>query len=353
MPVSRLVLAGLVCSSLFAQQTEDSTAQFRTSVEVVVVPVTAFDRDGSYVNGLQPYQFHLFDNGKEQDIKVDISYLPISLVICVQANDHVDSMLPQIRRMGTLVEPLVIGEQGEAAVVAFDHRVTTLQDFTSDPNKISEAFKKINAGSTSSGMIDAVMAGTRMLRSRPKNNRRILMLISETRDRGSEGRAREALIQAQLDNVTIYTVDISRFLTTLMARPQPPRPDPRPPAAHPLPAGVPATPNTVMQTYGTEGGRAEFIPMMVEVFKDVKAIFKDNPAEVFTKGTGGTEYGFTRQRDLERAFSAIGEELHSQYLITYNPNNKSEGGFHQITVQVAGRPDIQVRTRPGYWLGPK
>jgi hypothetical protein len=30
----------------------------------------------------------------------------------------------------------------------------------------------------------------------------------------------------------------------------------------------------------------------VEVFKDVKDIFKDNPIEGFTKGTGGTEYGF-------------------------------------------------------------
>ena len=47
------------------------------------------------------------------------------------------------------------------------------------------------------------------------------------------------------------------------------------------------------QTYGIGGGgRAEFIPLMVELFKDVKAIFKDNPVEVFTKGTGGTEYSF-------------------------------------------------------------
>jgi hypothetical protein len=39
-------------------------------------------------------------------------------------------------------------------------------------------------------------------------------------------------------------------------------------------------------------------------------------------------------------------------MITYNPNNKDEGGFHEISVLVTGRNDVKVRTRPGYWLGP-
>ena len=42
---------------------------------------------------------------------------------------------------------------------------------------------------------------------------------------------------------------------------------------------------------------------MVELFKDVKAIFKDNPVEAFTKGTGGTEYSFYKQRGLEEAIA--------------------------------------------------
>jgi VWFA-related protein len=91
---------------------------------------------------------------------------------------------------------------------------------------------------------------------------------------------------------------------------------------------------------------------MVEVFKDTKAIFKQNPSEVFTRGTGGEQFGFMRQRGLEDAIERLGAELHSQYMITYNPNNKDEGGFHEISVQVAGRKDVKVRTRPGYWLGP-
>jgi hypothetical protein len=147
---------------------------------------------------------------------------------------------------------------------------------------------------------------------------------------------------------------MSRFLSTLTAPPPEPRPLAQPPAAFPLPGGVPSTPTTVAQTYGLNGGRAEFIPLMVEILKDVKYIFKDNPIELFTKGTGGGEFPFYRQRGLEEAISKIGEELHSQYVITYSPNNKLEGGFHQILVEVDHRPDVKrVVTRPGYWLAAK
>jgi len=323
----------------------------RTTVSVVVAPVTVVDSDGNYVNGLQPHQFHLLDNGKPQDIRVDVAFHPLSIVLAVQANSAMEAVLPKIQKIGVLLQPLVIGDQGEAAVLAFDHRMQLLQDFTSDSDKVAAAVKRIKVGSTSSRMIDAVYESVRMLRNRPANRRRIVLLISETRDIASEGRAREALHAAQLANVSIYTVDVSRLFTTLTAKPQPPRPDPLPPAARPLPPNVPATPTTVMQTWGSRGYSADFIPLMVEIFRDVKAIFKSNPVEVFTKGTGGREFGFTTQRALEDAIASIGRELHSQYLISYSPNNKDEGGFHVIQVEITGRRDVKARTRPGYWLG--
>jgi hypothetical protein len=121
----------------------------------------------------------------------------------------------------------------------------------------------------------------------------------------------------------------------------------------PLPAGVPATPTTVQQAYGTNAGRAEFVPLMVELFKDVKAIFKDNPVELFTKGTGGTESGFHSRRSLEEAFQRLGEELHSEYTITYTPSNKEEGGWHDISVEIPSRRDAKTQARPGYWVAMK
>ena len=353
----RIFALSLLCPLLFAQSRNDPVEvppPFRVSTDLVVAPVTVFDRSGSYVNGIEANQFHLYDNDKEQNIHVDIAYQPISLVIAIQANSHVQAILPQVQRVGNLIAPLIIGDQGEAAIVAYDSRIRVLQDFTSDSDKITKAVKSIYPGSTSNRMVDAVVDSARMLDSRPKNRRRILLLIGETRDLGSESRLRESLIGLQLANVVFYAVDMSRFLSTLSAPPPDPRPDSVPATARPLPGGVPSTPTTVANTYGLNGGRAEFLPLMVEILKDTKAIFKDNPVELFTKGTGGSEFSFYKQRGLEDAIEKIGEELHSQYLISYNPNNKEEGGFHHILVQVEGHPSVgRIQTRPGYWLAAK
>jgi VWFA-related protein len=360
MPTFRWLLAVPLAAGLLAQSppdaskpSEDTGTTFRSKVEVVVAPVSVVDRGGDHVDGLGPEQFHLFDNGKEQNIHVDVAFPPISIVIAVQANDHVESVLPQINKIGVMIEPIVIGDQGEASVLAFDSRIRLMQDFTSDPNKITEGLKKIHAGSSQNRMIDAVEEAVRELSTRPKNRRRVVLLVSETRDKSSEARLKETLIFAQLNNVSVYTVDISRMVTTVMAKQDPGYIDNRPPAMTPMPSGVPQTPNTVMQTTGSQGGSAEFVPLMEEVFMDAKAIFKQNPSEVFTRGTGGEQFGFMRQRGLEDAIERLGSELHSQYMISYVPNNKDEGGFHTITVEVAGRRDVKVRTRPGYWLGPK
>jgi len=321
----------------------------RVDVTEVVVPVTVKDSEGNFVNGLKPQQFRLLDNDKEQDIKVDATYFPISIVVAIQANGAVDAVLPQIKRVGSLIEAMVVGEQGEVAVLAFDHRLQVKQDFTFDRTKVSEAIKDIKVGSSSARMIDAVQTSVRMLKSRPRNRRRIVLLISETRDVASESRLREALIEAQLANVTVYTVNVSRLVTALTGERVPPRPDPLPPAARSMPSNVPATPTSVAQKWGGPGGTADFVPLMLEIFRDVKAIFKDNPVEAFTKGTGGHEYSFVKQDALEQAIQDIGAEIHSQYIINYNPNNKEDGGFHEIKVFV-DYSGAHTEHRPGYWL---
>jgi len=309
-----------------AEQPPEGSQPIRVSVENVLAPVLVLDRSGTFVSGLRPDQFRLFDNNKEQNIQVDETFVPISLVILVQANARVEKILPQVTKIGNLIKPFIVGDQGEAAVIAFDSRIRTMQEFTSDSEKITAAVKKLAYGSTPSHLIDAVDDGVRMLRTRGKDRRRIMLVIGETRDYGSEGRGRETLINLQVNNVDVYWVDMSHLLGTLTSGPPDPRPDNLPPAMHSMPGIVPATPTTVMQTYGTEGNSAEFIPLMVEIFRDAKNIFKTSPAVLFTRGTGGTQFGFYKQHGLEDAIQQIGERLHSQYLVSYNPNNKEEGG---------------------------
>jgi len=350
-------LAGMLLAQEPAQNpppTQEEAPDYRVTVHVqnVLAPVLVYDRDGNFVNGLAPDQFHLMDNEKEQNIHVDLAFQPISMVILVQANSAVEKMLPTINKIGNMIHPLILGDQGEAAVVAFDHRIRTLQEFTSDSDKITMAVRKIQPGSNSSHMIDATEQAIRMLRSRPQNRRRIILLIGETRDLGSEARGRETLTTMTLSNIVFYSVDMSRILEKLTAPPPEPVPDRLPPAMYPLPSGVPATPNTVMQAYGTQGNSVDFVPLLIEIYRDAKAIFKRNPVEVFTSGTGGSQFSYYRRNGLEEAIQRIGEQLHSEYLISYSPNNKLDNGFHRISVYVNSPLARRIQVRPGYWMAP-
>jgi VWFA-related protein len=329
--------------------TTSDDVRFGVSVNIIVAPTTVVDRTGAFVPGLTAGDFVLLDNEKRQDVKVDEAFYPISLVVVVQANSVMDSMLKKIRPLGPMLDQLLTGEHGEVAVLAFDHRVQLVQDFTSDPDKMKNAFAAIRPGGRYNATIDAVNEATRMLAHRPKDHRRLILLIGETRAQGNQTRIREALLNAQIQNVVVYTVNVNRMVTRLTSPTEAPRPNPMPPAAHPVPGSAPQTPNTVEQTTGLYGSGIQFMPVFEEIFKDVKAIFVDNPAEAFTKYTGGREFGFITAMDLQRAVERMSAEVHGQYLLSYNPNNKLEGGWHEIHVTVR-RPDLVVRTRRGYWL---
>lgn len=337
----------LMLGAAFGQEqapSQQPAPVIRESFRFVIAPTTVTDRDGHFVTGLQPQDFRLLDNGKPQKITEDVTFHPVSLVLCIQSNAVMEKILPEIKRIGSLIDTLVLGESGEVAVLAFDHRMQTLLDFTSDTGKVGPALQKLRAGSYTGALNDAVMYSINMLRNRPANRRRTILLISETRDNGSEVHAREVLEAAQFANVVIYTVNVSRLMANLTSQPMPPRPDPIPAGARRMPDGSMSTPTTQAQMQ-----LGNWIPAFVEIFKSVKGVFVPNPAEVYTRYSGGREYSFASQKTLERAISDIGEELHSQYMLTYSPNNQDEGGFHEITVLV-NRPSLKVRTRDGYWI---
>jgi VWFA-related protein len=183
-----------------------------------------------------------------------------------------------------------------------------------------------------------------MLRSRPTNRRRALLLISESTDKGSQIKPREVMAAADFNNVVIYSIDMSHLMASLTATPPPLPSDTRPPGAVHMDRGNVSTPTT-----DTQMQLGNWVPLIKDIFDEAKSVFVKNPLEVYTEFSGGRQYWFTNQRTLDRAVSDLGTELHGQYLLTYSPNNQEQPGFHNIVVQVI-KPDLKIRTRDGYYL---
>jgi VWFA-related protein len=324
----------------------DGAARISTTVRIVMAPTTVTTKDGGIVTGLTPSDFRLYDNGKLQRITEDVTNHPLSLVVAIQNSYQLEKVLPQIQKISSLLEAQVLGEDGEVSLITFSNKVETATDFTSDAGKIDKALKAIKLSFNGQAHLnDATVQAVRMLRNRPTSRRRAILLISESRDEGSSIRAREVLNAAEFANVVIYSVDVSHLVTSLTKKDPPPIVDTRPPGAIPLPGGNVATPTSQAQN-----AMGNWVPVFKEIFIAAKAVFVSNPLEVYTTYTGGREYNFKTQGELDRAINALGEEIHSQYLLTYTPNNLDEAGFHNIVVQVA-RPDMKVRTRDGYYFG--
>ena len=340
-------LLALVCVAgmVKAQEPPKSDEKpFSIRTHLVLVPVSVTDRGGNFINGLTPYDFELFDNGKPQKITEDITSHPISMVIVIQANSSVAHFLPQIQRLGNLVEAQILGDSGEVALLAFDHRVQTMLPFTSEPDKLGPALKKIKPGSSTAVVNDAVMQAINMLRSRDEKRRRVVMVVAQNKNNGSEITTRQVMSETDFRQVSIYSIDISKVISELTATPQPNRPNAIPPEARPITAGVIQTSTTDSQT-----NMGNWVPLLKDIFDVAKNVFVPNPLTVYAKYSGGHQYAFDSQKDLERAVNSIGATLHSEYMLTYTPTNIDEGGFHQIVVHVKHR-DLKITTRDGYYI---
>jgi VWFA-related protein len=316
----RSVIFLLLLAPLLAQQ----EPLVRVPVRLVIAPTSVTDQHGKFMNGLTVADFTLFDNDVPQQIHEDADFLPISLAVAIETNLTVEGILPRIRELGPLLGTLVVGDGGECSIMTFDKHINVVQDFTSDLGRLTQALQHVEFNYASSHLIDATLQAIRLLKQRPPERRRILLLISETRDKGSESKLRDAVAEAELNNILIYSLNVSR--------------------AH-------AASKIILPAYNGPAHTAislDIKALIQEIYGGIKTLVIENPLSVLTRYTGGRQYPFLRQHSLEDAVTKIGEEIHGQYLLSYSPSNLGEGGYHKIRVDL-NKTGLTVRSRPGYW----
>ena len=336
---------------------KDTQAKVKVQVALVNTPVTVRDGRGEMVHNLEAGDFQITDNGIAQRIShFDLGGDPVSMVILFETSSRIEPLLPQVRKTGILFTQTVMGPTGEASVVGFNDSVDKLQDFTTNGDQIENTIAHVGAGTSGSKLYDAMALGVEMLSGRPQattdksGRRRVLMIVSEATDVGSEAKLGEVLRQAQLANVTIYSVGLSTTRAELQAKPKDTRPQITPPGTFPLPPqpGVPQTPTSEENRYGN----IDLMAAAVWVVQHIHDQVKDHALEVAAIATGGAHLSTFKDRSIEKAIDEIGGELHSQYNISYTPAGTDTPGYHEIKVNIV-RNDakgLRVRARPGYYL---
>ena len=326
------------------------SAQFRSTVPLVLAPTTVTDAKGHLVDGLTNRDLVVYDNNVPQTIQVDTVIAPISLVVLIEASFGSSAVLDKLGRSGLLFTDTLSAEAGETAVVAFTRRARVIQDFTTDSSQVVHAVRALRIQGDGVALYDSVIEGLHLLAARDSARRRVMLVIAERRDRSSRSDLSTVLREGQLQNTTIYWLTYSTLLTPYTDRRKTKfdrmtddeKSDPRRMHSSKVPLPEEKEPLPVDLRPGD----------LLSVIYELAHRATPDAAGILSAATGGRTFNFLKQSGLENAIQAVGEEVHRQYIVTFQPKPDAAGVFHSIRAEVKGRPDLQVRTRAGYWSVP-
>ena len=325
-------------------------AQFRSTVPLVIAPTTVADRKGHLVDGLTARDLVIYDNNVPQPIQVDTVIEPISLVVLIEASFGSAAVLDKLGGSGVLFTDMLSAEAGETAVVSFADHIRVVQDFTTDGERVTHAVRGLRVEGEGVALYDGVLEALRLLAMRNPSRRRVLLAIAERRDRSSKVDLTTLLHQSQLQNTTIYWLTYSTLLEPYTARPKTKwdrmtddqKNDPRRMHSSKIPLPEEEEPLPPDLKPGS----------LIDVIVEVAHRTKVDAANLLSQTTGGRTFSFLKQSGLESAIEAVAEEVHRQYIVSFQPRPDATGVYHALHAEVKDRPELRVRTRAGYWSVP-
>jgi len=305
-----------------------SQVTIRVPVGLVNVPTLVFSKDGRILPGLQRTDFRVFDNGQPQQVALDIASMPVSIALAVQLNEDVRAYVPFIVKAGSIVDTLLVGETGEAAVIAYSDDVSIVKSF--ETGDVQSTLKVAPAHGTHARMIDAGLRATALLKQRPSSRARVLVLIGQSMDSGSEAGLNALREQAERENVAIYALALPQFGKAFVSD------------------------TFSLQGLSSASDKGGFkagvdLGKLISVLdRKSKAEKNVDPFSVLAAATGGTLLHFRKRKEFEDAIATIGMELRSVYQLNYYPGS-TDAGYHRIRIEV-NVPGATAYARPGYWL---
>jgi VWFA-related protein len=312
--------------------------RIRTHVNEVVVPVTVIDSKGELALELSQKDFHVFESGVEQSIdRFDLDGDPLAVVLVIEASSHIQAMAPVIHGMGTVFTETVMALSGEAAVVTYSSVIEVPQPFTQDHDSIEKAIAGVEFIAPEKKLYDGMAEAVELLKTQSSPYRRIMLVVGESQDYGSEAKLGDIVRDAQLANITIYGIGPSSSAADLRYG-KGEQPGERQPLPLKLPKPLPPVSTS-----------SDYLAIAIWLLSRGTNEINNHQLEVAAASTGGIHYRALRDETIRTAVDRIGGELHAQYVLTYVPSTDPQLGFNEIKVTVS-RPNLTLRARPGYFV---
>ncbi len=292
----------------------------RVNTSVVLVPTLVEKSSGAVLYGLQPKDFTLLDNGVKQDVHVDedLDSSPVSLVICVERGRDAALEFDKFAHLGPLLELFTGQDRGEVALVVFDSKPIFLEGFEKDTSYIRSDLQNLPPGDGGAAILDAAGFSIGLLEKRPADHRRVLLLISETRDHGSHLVTIPQLVERiGISNTLVLSLTFS-----------------------------PSTAELIDWGRGNTNGGTE-LNLMAPLVMAINAMRKNTPKALASMSGG--EYGtFTREKGFEDRVAEVANHARNRYMLSFRPTDLTPG-LHTIKVSLAENYGAHVVTRASYW----
>ena len=294
-----------VVSPTASPKTKDEEV-IKITTDLVTLTATVADKNGRYRADLKQGDFTVYEDGTKQEIAYFNTgdRVPMSLGIIFDTSgsmeDKIDGVQDAVNHFVKGVSP-----NDEIFLIQFSDDADIVQDFTSEKTRILRAVQSLNPrGGTA--LYDAIALGLQKVKQ-GKNKKRALLLLTDGNDTQSKMDLQTVLSLARSSEVIIYALGIG---------------------------------------HGEKGN--VHLGLSVEDTVDMRVL------RSLADTTGGNAYYLEAAHEggvdrVDEAANEVAAELKQQYTLGYYPTNqKKDGGFRQIVVEVKDK-DLRVRTKRGYY----
>lgn len=288
---------------------EDDGEVISVESNLVPIPVSVLDAQNRAVTNLKLSDFELFIDGKAAEIsEISRSETPVRLALLFDNSSSVTTAREFEKKAAiNFLKRVVRPEKDLAALYSVSTGTRLEQPLTKSVSQLTRAIEYFPPPAGATALLDGIIKAAEYLQS--ADGKRVIVIVSDGEDTISDATFEETVRAALLNNCQIYVVKTKDF-------------------------------ENFKQT-GQRGGNA-----------NIRILAAERRMQELAAQTGGAVYSPIDERELDAAFNQISAELSQSYVLSYYPENEADkrGEFRAISLSVKTKPNLNVRTRKGYYV---